>query len=153
VLMHSCRRKVTLLGKAECVTMTVARRLFRSRTGEMVGVFHAGTRSRDGLLREGQVGVAHPALKRGAPIDRGRAPSDGARPRSSRISHRRVAASGRPSSSAADSGVRGSTLLTMTAVVWHYWIAVPLAASAVIIAIMLIAGYVGTVSRARYPRD
>ena len=28
VLTHSCRRKVTLLGKAECVTMPVARRLF-----------------------------------------------------------------------------------------------------------------------------
>ena len=41
----------------------------------------------------------------------------------------------------------------MNAVVWHYWIAVPLAATAVVVTIMLIAGYVGTVSRARYPRD
>ncbi|MEZ5168136.1 MAG: hypothetical protein R2695_17240 [Acidimicrobiales bacterium] len=39
------------------------------------------------------------------------------------------------------------------AVVWHYWIAVPLAASGVLIAIALIAGYLGTVTRARYPRD
>lgn len=41
----------------------------------------------------------------------------------------------------------------MTAVVWHFWIAVPLAAGCLLAAIMLIAGYVGTVSRARYPRD
>jgi hypothetical protein len=54
---------------------------------------------------------------------------------------------------AADWAPRRSTLVAMTAVVWHYWIAVPLAVSAVIISIMLIAGYVGTVSRARYPRD
>lgn len=39
------------------------------------------------------------------------------------------------------------------AVVWHYWIAVPLALSGVLLAIALIAGYVATVSRARYPRD
>ena len=54
---------------------------------------------------------------------------------------------------AADTGARRPTLVAMTAVVWHFWIAVPLAASAVLVAIMLIAGYVGTVSRARYPRD
>lgn len=54
---------------------------------------------------------------------------------------------------AAVSGVGRSTLVAMTAVVWHYWIAVPLAASGVLVLIMLIAGYVGTVSRARYPRD
>lgn len=41
----------------------------------------------------------------------------------------------------------------MTAVVWHFWIAVPLAVSAVLVTIAVIAGYVGTVSRARYPRD
>ena len=41
----------------------------------------------------------------------------------------------------------------MTGVVWHFWIAVPLAASAVLVTIAVIAGYVGTVSRARYPRD
>ena len=39
------------------------------------------------------------------------------------------------------------------AVVWHFWIAVPLAASGVLILIAMIAGYVATVSRARYPRD
>jgi len=54
---------------------------------------------------------------------------------------------------AADTGARRSTLVAMTAVVWHFWIAVPLAASGVLVMIMLIAGYVGTVSRARYPRD
>jgi hypothetical protein len=41
----------------------------------------------------------------------------------------------------------------MTAVVWHFWIAVPLAVSGLLITISLIAGYVGTVSRARYPQD
>ena len=39
------------------------------------------------------------------------------------------------------------------AVVWHFWIAVPLAASGVLITIAMIAGYVGSVSRSRYPRD
>jgi hypothetical protein len=39
------------------------------------------------------------------------------------------------------------------AVVWHFWIAVPLAASGVLLAIAMIAVYVGSVSRARYPRD
>ena len=53
----------------------------------------------------------------------------------------------------ADSGHERSTLIHMTAVVWHFWIAVPLAASGVLVTIMLIAGYVGAVSRARYPRD
>ena len=41
----------------------------------------------------------------------------------------------------------------MTAVVWHFWIAVPLAAIAVLLTVAMIVGYVGTVSRARYPRD
>ncbi len=54
---------------------------------------------------------------------------------------------------AADTGAGRSTLVSMTAVVWHFWIAVPLAVSGVLGAIALIAGYVGTVSRARYPRD
>jgi hypothetical protein len=39
------------------------------------------------------------------------------------------------------------------AVVWTFWIAVPLAASGVAIMIAMIAGYVGTVTRTRYPRD
>ncbi len=39
------------------------------------------------------------------------------------------------------------------AVVWHFWIAVPLAAGGVVLTIAMIAAYVGTVSRARYPRD
>ena len=92
VLMYSCRRQVTFLGKAEYVTMPATRRLFpaagmipvdrsgrgvarslglaidRLRAGEIVGIFPEGTRSRDGLLHEGHVGVAHLALKSGAPI-------------------------------------------------------------------------------------
>ena len=38
-------------------------------------------------------------------------------------------------------------------VIWTFWIAVPLAAGGLLITIAMIAGYVGTVSRARYPRD
>jgi 1-acyl-sn-glycerol-3-phosphate acyltransferase len=38
------------------------------RSGEIVGIFPEGTRSRDGLLHDGHVGVAHLALKSGAPI-------------------------------------------------------------------------------------
>jgi hypothetical protein len=55
---------------------------------------------------------------------------------------------------AADTQTRRSTLCSMSlAVVWHFWIAVPLAVSGVLIAIAMIAVYVGSVSRARYPRD
>lgn len=92
LLMYSCRRQVTFLGKAEYLTMPATRRLFpaagmipvdrsgrgvgkslglaidRLRAGEIVGIFPEGTRSRDGLLHEGHVGVAHLALKSGAPI-------------------------------------------------------------------------------------
>ena len=92
LLMYSCRRQVTFLGKAEYLTMPATRRLFpaagmipvdrsgrgvgkslglavdRLRAGEIVGIFPEGTRSRDGLLHEGHVGVGHLALKSGAPI-------------------------------------------------------------------------------------
>ncbi|MEQ8843021.1 MAG: lysophospholipid acyltransferase family protein [Acidimicrobiales bacterium] len=92
LLMYSCRRQVTFLGKAEYLTMPATRRLFpaagmipvdrsgksvgrslglaidRLKAGEIVGIFPEGTRSRDGLLHEGHVGVAHLALKSGAPI-------------------------------------------------------------------------------------
>jgi len=92
LLMYSCRRQATFLGKAEYLTMPATRRLFpaagmipvdrsgrgvgrslglaidRLRSGEIVGIFPEGTRSRDGMLREGHVGVAHLALKSGAPI-------------------------------------------------------------------------------------
>ena len=36
---------------------------------------------------------------------------------------------------------------------WHWWIAVVLAASAVVLVIATILGYVWNVTRARYPRD
>ena len=92
LLMYSCRRRATFLGKAEYLTMRATRRLFPAagmipvdrsgrgvgrslglavdllRAGEIVGIFPEGTRSRDGLLHEGHVGVAHLALKSGAPI-------------------------------------------------------------------------------------
>jgi hypothetical protein len=42
-------------------------------------------------------------------------------------------------------------MLFLAAVVWHYWIAVPLAAGSVLFVIMTIAGYVKNVSRYRYP--
>ena len=44
-------------------------------------------------------------------------------------------------------------MIMLLAVVWHFWIAVPLAVGGVLVLFMMIAGYVGTVSRARYPRD
>ena len=92
VLMYSGRRRVTFLGKAEYLDSVVTRRLFpaagmipvdrsgrgvgkslglaidRLHDGEIVGIFPEGTRSRDGLLHDGHVGVAHLALKSGAPI-------------------------------------------------------------------------------------
>ena len=39
------------------------------------------------------------------------------------------------------------------AVVWHFWIAVPLAAGAVLAVIATIAGYLKNVTYTRYPRD
>lgn len=92
LLMYSGRRRVTFLGKVEYLSMPATRRLFpaagmipvdrtgrgvgrslgaaldRLAAGEIVGIFPEGTRSRDGLLHEGHVGVAHLALKSGAPI-------------------------------------------------------------------------------------
>ena len=38
------------------------------------------------------------------------------------------------------------------AVVWHYWLAVPLAASAVLMIVALVAGYAKNVSSPRYPK-
>lgn len=39
------------------------------------------------------------------------------------------------------------------AVVWHYWIAVPLAAVSVVAVIGTIGGYLAKVTYTRYPRD
>jgi hypothetical protein len=39
------------------------------------------------------------------------------------------------------------------AVVWHYWIAVPLAVAAIVLVIVTIVGYLGKVTYTRYPRD
>lgn len=92
LLMYSGRRQVSFLGKVEYLSSPVTRRLFpaagmipvdrsgrgvgrslgaavdRLRAGEIVGIFPEGTRSRDGLLHDGHVGVAHLAIKSGAPI-------------------------------------------------------------------------------------
>ncbi len=38
------------------------------------------------------------------------------------------------------------------AVVWHYWIAVALAAGAILAVIALLLGYFAQVSRTRYPK-
>ncbi len=92
LLMYSVRRKVSFLGKSEYLDHPVTRAVFpasgmipvdrtgrgvgRSLTqavdklnaGEIVGIFPEGTRSRDGLLHKGHPGVAHLALRSGAPI-------------------------------------------------------------------------------------
>ncbi len=48
----------------------------------------------------------------------------------------------------------GLTLANMTlAVVWHFWIAVPLAFGAVVAVIATIVGYLNKVTATRYPRD
>lgn len=39
------------------------------------------------------------------------------------------------------------------AVVWHFWIAVPLAVGTLIVAIATIGGYLKKVTYTRYPRD
>lgn len=92
VLMYELSRPVTFLGKAEYLAHPVTRRLFPAagmipvdRTGRgvatslraaakrldeggIVGIFPEGTRSRDGLLHAGHLGVAHLALHTDAPI-------------------------------------------------------------------------------------
>ena len=48
----------------------------------------------------------------------------------------------------------GLTLAIMTfAVVWHFWIAVPLAVGAVVAVIATVVGYLNKVTSTRYPRD
>ena len=92
LLMYSLPRRVSFLGKAEYLAAWPTRKLFpaagmipvdrsgravvkslgwaskRLEQGEIVGVFPEGTRSRDGLLGRGHTGVAHLALRTGAPI-------------------------------------------------------------------------------------
>ena len=41
----------------------------------------------------------------------------------------------------------------LAAEVWHYWIAVPLAATAVLATIATVAGYLKKVQSVKYPRD
>lgn len=43
--------------------------------------------------------------------------------------------------------------MTLASQVWHFWIAVPLAVSAVGLVVATIIGYVFKVSRMRYPRQ
>ena len=41
----------------------------------------------------------------------------------------------------------------LAAKVWHYWIAVPLAAGAVFACVATVGGYLKKVQAAKYPRD
>lgn len=42
--------------------------------------------------------------------------------------------------------------MVLAAYVWHYWIAVPLAAVAVLAVVAVVAGYLRKVTSIRYPR-
>lgn len=55
----------------------------------------------------------------------------------------------------ADVARRPSTLSVMSilAVAWHFWIAVPLAAVSVVAVLGTIGGYLAKVTYSRYPRD
>ena len=44
-------------------------------------------------------------------------------------------------------------MLTLGAVVWHFWLAVPLAAGAVLWVIATVLGYFLSVTRTRYPKS
>jgi di/tricarboxylate transporter len=41
----------------------------------------------------------------------------------------------------------------LSAVVWHFWLAVPLAASAILWVIATVLGYFMNVTRAKYPKS
>lgn len=92
LLMFGLARQVSMLGKAEYLTGRSTRWLFpaagmipvdrsgrglitslrcaedRLAAGGVVGLFPEGTRSRSGELADGRAGVAHLALRTGAPI-------------------------------------------------------------------------------------
>ena len=92
LIMYALDRPVGFLGKAEYLRRPVTRLLFpatgmipvdrsgrgvarslrlaqgRLVAGGIVGIFPEGTRSRDGRLHRGHTGVAHLALRTGAPI-------------------------------------------------------------------------------------
>lgn len=44
-------------------------------------------------------------------------------------------------------------MLTLAAVVWHYWLAVPLAAGAVLFVVATVLGYLMSVTKTRYPKN
>ncbi len=44
-------------------------------------------------------------------------------------------------------------MVTLGAVVWHFWLAVPLAASAILWVLATIGGYLMNVTRTRYPKN
>ncbi len=93
VLMLATRRRTFFIGKAEYLDSWTTRRLFPAlglipierqqakkamaaldvaadvlTSGNMLGIYPEGTRSRDGLLHRGHTGVAQLALMTGAPI-------------------------------------------------------------------------------------
>ncbi len=43
--------------------------------------------------------------------------------------------------------------MTLAGVVWHFWIAVPLAAAGIVSVLMAVVGYLQKVTYKRYPRD
>ena len=46
-----------------------------------------------------------------------------------------------------------TSMHTLAATVWHYWLAVPLAAGVVAATVVTIAGYLKKVESPRYPND
>ncbi len=42
--------------------------------------------------------------------------------------------------------------MTLAAYVWHYWIAVPLTAVAILAVVLMVVGYLRKVTATRYPR-
>ena len=44
-------------------------------------------------------------------------------------------------------------MLTLAAVVWHFWLAVPLAVGAVLSLVAAVAGYLKNVTQQRYPKN
>jgi hypothetical protein len=44
-------------------------------------------------------------------------------------------------------------MVTLAGVVWHYWLAVPLAFGAILAVVATIAGYLKNVTHQRYPKN